>query len=60
MVHSHCLYSNKVFFSSLYHKDGDTALMWAACAGRLEILSRIIDSGARVDIADEVSYYSYS
>ena len=54
MVHSHCLYSNKVFFSSLYHKDGDTALMWAACAGHLEVLSRIIDSGAGVDIANKV------
>ena len=44
----------RYFILFLYYKDGDTAVMWAACAGHLEVLSRLIDSGAGVDIANEV------
>ena len=34
---------------------GRTALMWASCCGRVEIVRMLLDRGASVDATDDVS-----
>ena len=51
-----CLnYGVHPLFSLSHMKNGQTALMWAAGSGQLEIVSKLIGSGAKLDTTNTVS-----